>query len=214
MHYIYGLLDPDSLELRYIGKTKYPKKRMQQHCYPTQLKTKTHRNSWIKSLLRQNKKPGFIILEACVRDVDEAEIEWIANARKDGARLVNGTNGGDGNKGGYSPSPETKEKLRLSHLGKKRSPEHVTNMKAAQTEEWRRKRRETRMATKKPNAKSGFVGVSLFSQNGKWRAYFQEQTKQVHLGYFHTPEEAASAYDEHVTRYYKNCVTNTALGLL
>jgi hypothetical protein len=214
MYCIYGLLDPDTLELRYIGKTKQPEKRMKQHLYPNQLKTKTHRNDWIKSLLQEGKKPGFIILERNVVNSDEAEIRWIAEMRTMGARLVNGTNGGDGHKGGAALSEETKKRIGDAHKGQKRSPEAVANMKASQTYEWAQKRRETKMKTKKPNNVSGFVGVSLFSQNGKWRAYYMEDRKQKHIGYFETPQEAAQAYDTTVIMQYPDAVTNTSLGLL
>jgi hypothetical protein len=211
---IYGLLDPDTLELRYIGKTNQPEKRMKQHLYASQLKTKTHRNDWIRSLLQQGKKPAFIVLEQNVQDADEAEISWIVKTRQLGARLTNGTNGGDGHKGGHPLSVETRRKIAHAHKGQKRSPEAIVAMKAAQTDEWRRKRQETKMATKKPNPSSGYVGVSWSKQAGKWRAHYQNDGVQVHLGNFIDPREAAMIYDHAVVLSYQNPTTNLLLGLV
>ena len=51
--FIYGLCDPETNEIRYIGKSNQPKKRLQDHIYSCE-RTVTHKNNWIKSLL--NKK--------------------------------------------------------------------------------------------------------------------------------------------------------------
>lgn len=44
--------------------------------------------------------------------------------------------------------------------------------------------------------KSGFKGVSLHKQNGKWVARIGKDGKYKHLGLFNTPEEAYAAYCE------------------
>lgn len=41
---------------------------------------------------------------------------------------------------------------------------------------------------------SGYTGVNLHKQYGKWRANIRIQGKYKHLGYFNTPEEAHYAY--------------------
>ncbi len=60
-----------------------------------------------------------------------------------------------------------------------------------------------RLATRAENAcntwlrvdnSSGFKGVGWSKSRQKWRAYIQVNGKQVHLGYFDTPEEAYEAY--------------------
>jgi hypothetical protein len=210
---IYGLLDPDTLELRYIGQTRYPETRFKQHICPSGLRARTRRSQWIKSLLVQGKKPGFIILERNVEDANETEIKWIAETKKLGARLTNSTDGGDGHSG-CSHSVATRRKMSITHTGRKRSPEQVAAMKAAQTDEWRRKRQETKMATKKPNPSSGYVGVSWSKQAGKWRAHYQKDGVQVHLGNFIDPREAAMIYDHAVVLSYQNPTTNLLLGLV
>jgi hypothetical protein len=54
-------------------------------------------------------------------------------------------------------------------------------------------------------AKSGFRGVGL--RRNKWRAYITVNNKQIHLGTFDTPEEAAHKYDEAAKLYFKEFAT-------
>lgn len=49
---------------------------------------------------------------------------------------------------------------------------------------------------------SGFKGVSLFKQSGKWKAQIQSDRKTYHLGLFLTPEEAHAAYAEAAARLH------------
>lgn len=49
---------------------------------------------------------------------------------------------------------------------------------------------------------SGFKGVSWFARTGKWRAYIGFENRQIHLGYFATPEEAARTYDAKAVELY------------
>jgi hypothetical protein len=92
--YIYALTDPDTGEVRYIGKANSPKKRYIQHCSPGGLRGNTRRQAWLRSLAAKGKRPGVMILEVCLtRDWRVAEVEWIASGI--GTRLTNGTPGGD-----------------------------------------------------------------------------------------------------------------------
>lgn len=49
---------------------------------------------------------------------------------------------------------------------------------------------------------SGFKGVSLFKQSGKWKAQIQSEGKGYHLGLFDTPEAAHAAYVEAANRLH------------
>jgi hypothetical protein len=60
--YIYALIDPDSLLVRYIGKTTNPKKRESEH---NNRKGNSAKDKWIESLTGQKKRPIFEIIEEC-----------------------------------------------------------------------------------------------------------------------------------------------------
>ena len=74
---IYALTDPDTGIIRYIGKTiRRPRDRYKMHLIPSQLRVKTHKNNWVKFLLKQGKKPGMEILT--VVDAENANTTEIA----------------------------------------------------------------------------------------------------------------------------------------
>lgn len=53
------------------------------------------------------------------------------------------------------------------------------------------------------NNTSGYKGVTLFKRNGKWKAQIGLGWRQIHLGHFTTPLEAAVAYDNAVEKYFE-----------
>lgn len=118
--HVYGLTDPRSGHIRYIGKVNgYPNSRMRSHIYEARYgKRHNHRLAWIRKLLKDGFQPRFILLETCVDDKELiiAERRWIATFRALGAQLVNGTDGGEGM---ANPSAETRAKLTASRKGKK-----------------------------------------------------------------------------------------------
>jgi hypothetical protein len=52
------------------------------------------------------------------------------------------------------------------------------------------------------NNSTGYKGVSIFRPNGKYKASIKVNYKQIHLGYFETPEDAALAYNNAATKYF------------
>lgn len=96
---IYGLLDPFTLDLRYVGQSVKGVQRGRDHCRPSVLAKKENRHNaaWIKSVMKKGKKPEVVVLERFESDekLDEAEKEWIAEARRIGCRLNNVTEGGN-----------------------------------------------------------------------------------------------------------------------
>lgn len=65
--------------------------------------------------------------------------------------------------------------------------------------------------------KSGFKGVSPIKQNGKirWRARVTIDKKEISVGHFETPEDAAIEYDKAMIRIYGEiAVTNKSMGLI
>jgi hypothetical protein len=133
--YIYGLYDPESRELRYIGKTVNLNNRLWYHLRDAKGGQRTHKAAWIRKLLRQGLEPIISpIWETTEEGWQEDEKACIAQALSEGANLTNLTKGGDGIIG-YSHSDETKEKIRKYNLdsgrippnwkGRKQSPEHI-----------------------------------------------------------------------------------------
>lgn len=92
---IYALVDPRTNEIRYIGKTNNPERRLRQHFvrkYPN-----SPVSQWITSLFEKNITPIMRILEIITNGRwEEREIFWIKWGREHGLRLVNISDGGKG----------------------------------------------------------------------------------------------------------------------
>lgn len=134
-HYIiYGLVDPESKQVRYVGKSVNGIVR-------AKAPHAAWCENWRQSLFTRKLKPQIIILESFENDdhLDEREAFWIAHYRELGARLTNLTNGGEGRPGcklspehrakllvantGRPCSAETRAKIAGANRGKKRTPE-------------------------------------------------------------------------------------------
>lgn len=115
--WIYGLADPNTEEIRYVGKAVDPEKRYRSHL---STKPALHRYYWIRSLLRQDQRPVLIHLERVASTAwQAAERKWIKYFREEKKwSLTNLTDGGDGLPKGYKMSEEAKRRMSLSHLGK------------------------------------------------------------------------------------------------
>jgi len=144
MAYIYGLANPETGELRYVGKSVHPKRRL---CGHLRASNHSHLTNWLKELKRQGLLPTLHILQTVPNDNWAwAERLWIATAKTMGARLVNGSPGGLGgsSKGlqfsevgrarinagirrackGRVVSAETREKMAAAKRGKPQSEAH------------------------------------------------------------------------------------------
>ena len=112
--FIYGLLDPESYKIRYIGKADRPKSRYSAHLSDPY---KNHKANWVRSLLAQGKKPVLRILQEV--GIDEwkfYENYWITELRANGVNLTNNTNGGEGCDG-YKHTTEHKQHIaKVQHL--------------------------------------------------------------------------------------------------
>lgn len=164
---IYGLLEPKTNEIRYIGKAKNLTIRVRKHVQSSKLKEGTHKNNWIKVLLKSGEKFVVIVIDSALTDdeLNEKEIKWISYYKTIGCRLTNATNGGDGGK----LSPESIEKMKKTKkdneptrfwLGKKFTKEHCDkiskNKKGYITSE------ETKQKLSKSNK-----GLNTWSKNKK-----------------------------------------------
>lgn len=123
MTYIYALIDPRNECVRYIGKTNNPKYREYQHLH--RVDGCHHKVNWIKSLLKENLKPEFFILDL----VDDSEWQfweghYIHLYKSFGFYLTNASNGGESPVYGYKHSDEAKMKLSNFFKGRKLTDEH------------------------------------------------------------------------------------------
>lgn len=95
--YIYILSHPITFEVKYVGKTVNPKKRLNQHLYPD---NELYISRWTRKLMKEGLKPLFTIIEECDDTKwQEREMFYIADYRSKGVQLANLSIGGDGNHG-------------------------------------------------------------------------------------------------------------------
>ena len=123
---IYILKHPDTLEVRYVGKTvRSLSKRLGNHIANAKgNKHNKHLSNWIINILNKNKRPIIELLEECDYSVwQEREQYWISQF----PNLINLTKGGDGCLG-FIQDESTKEKLRIAMTGRKHTEEFKQNM--------------------------------------------------------------------------------------
>lgn len=106
--YIYSLIDPQSNQVRYIGKSINPKRRYYEHI--KYVDNNSHKSNWIKKLILQGLKPSLSIIEECDLNTWESrERYWITQY----PNLTNGTDGGED----CRITPEVRERLRVINSG-------------------------------------------------------------------------------------------------
>lgn len=144
---IYALEDPETNEIRYVGKTVI--KLYRRLCQHYQGRKNSYKDSWITSLRSRGLKPIISELDRIENsdDTDWQDVErfYICYLRFLGCRLTNldvgGTGGnlkseetkkkiGDSHRG-RKHTEESRKKFSESHTGKRLSPEHVANMSKA-----------------------------------------------------------------------------------
>jgi hypothetical protein len=102
--YIYGLVDPRTGEVRYIGKSDNPRYRLTHHC---RNRLYTVKGKWIKELIELGTKPDLCIFECVDFDKwEEREKWWIRFYLDNGVDLLNSNLGGSG---GSYPDTETRK---------------------------------------------------------------------------------------------------------
>lgn len=114
--FIYGLVDPRTNHVRYVGKANRPKHRLTSHLTPTQMNRSTPKINWFNELHSEGKIPDIVILEEVVYDKwQDAEKKWIRHYRN-----VLGypplTNIGDGGECGTA-SPEAVKRAAARRVG-------------------------------------------------------------------------------------------------
>ena len=116
---IYGLVDPRTLLVRYVGRSSTGVQRPRQHRRRA-AHERNHKASWIRSLLALGLDYTIVVLEVVHKDaLDSAERFWIAYGNACGWPLTNHTAGGEGSSGRVLSS-ETLAKMSAAQKGRKR----------------------------------------------------------------------------------------------
>jgi len=206
---IYGLCDPRTGELRYVGKSSSGLHRPRQHFQAKALKTWSPKNMWIRGLKSLGKSPTIEILEEheTGRNLADAERFWIAAIRATGASIYNRTDGGDGQSYGFIHSVETKAKMSVSQ--KARGTNGLCGYK--QTEAHRRAIAEGGKGKKKS------VPRTVEHSRNVAKARGGKQFTDVNGNLYYTIPEAAKATGFHystIQRALKGRTSNNAFRYL
>ncbi len=167
---IYILKHPDTLEVKYVGKTiQTLKKRLSGHITKAKRSRTTHISCWIYSLLLQNKKPVIELLEE-VENWVEREQYWINFY----PNLCNHSIGGESGTLGYKMTDKHKEKISNSLKGKKRNKE--VRDKISKSHKGKKLKKSTKLKLKQINTgkkyskqsriKRGSKNVEQYDKNG------------------------------------------------
>lgn len=102
--YIYVLRDPETDEIRYVGKAVDIERRMYVHLTDA---TDTHKARWIQTLKARGLKPRVDVVDTILGGEEgvwqEREKYWISYFREMGCDLTNTTEGGEGGLGVVRP---------------------------------------------------------------------------------------------------------------
>ena len=134
--WVYGIVDPITSELRYVGQTINYNKRKGEHLYKAKTnRTSNHLYNWLGKLIANNVKPEFIIIDKVpIESLDYWEVFYISYFKSIGCNLTNYAEGGN-SRGGFTHSEEFKQYLSHRYkgrnpwnTGKKLSKEHKRNI--------------------------------------------------------------------------------------
>jgi len=200
---IYELRDPrDSTKSpRYVGITiKDLDKRLLGHL--SSLKSKTYKNNWVKSLLKDGVCPTIHLIEEVIGWDYACKVEqyWIKEFKEQGYILTNSTDGGEGSLG-LIPRPETIEKCRQASLGKNNS---MYGLSGELSPAWGRHhsdkdkdniRKGLREAYKNIETPEG-SGLSYSKQRDNWVTIIWIEGTKIQLGTYKDKEYAIQVRKE------------------
>jgi|JI10StandDraft_1071094.scaffolds.fasta_scaffold397203_2 hypothetical protein len=124
---IYGLINPETSNILYVGKTSLSLKRRLQLHITKAAQNKTRKDKWILELIKISRTPEIILLEEPDRlFANKKEKEWILKFGL--SNLVNGNSGGGGNNGSGAKRNEAyKQSLYAFLMSSKYSKNTISN---------------------------------------------------------------------------------------
>ena len=141
MTHIYALIDPETAQMRYVGKSNDPIRRLGRHLSTARMDTKIGNKKfekWLLELVARGHRPGIVVLETIehIRWKD-AERYWISQLRAAGFALLNVHPGGAGpsrrrwSTGGRPLSEEHRAAISETLRGRVFSDEHRQRLSEA-----------------------------------------------------------------------------------
>lgn len=129
--FIYGLVDPHTLMIRYVGLSSTGMRRPRSHKRRSQQGTRSHSSNWIQGLIANGAMYSIVVLEEVHRDrLPDTERWWIAYGRASGWPLTNLT------AGGQSAKHTAREKISASLMGRAVSSATRAKMSASAAIRW------------------------------------------------------------------------------
>jgi group I intron endonuclease len=182
--FIYGLMDPITNQVRYIGKSVNPKQRLRRHIANINLYD-SHKDRWLRKLNENGVRPEIIIIDEVSEDDWQFwETHYIAYFKFLGCSLTNGTDGGDQppSTKGRRHTEESRKKMSDTkkgkpipwlNNGKERSEKHKENLS---------KSLKGRVSEKKGKNYEEFYGKE---KSEKLRSKLSETHKGIYFGENH-----------------------------
>jgi hypothetical protein len=226
--YLYKLIDPETQEIRYIGQTRHPEKRLNQHLKE---KGNYYKTNWVKSVITKGLTPIFEVFMCTSREtINQEEQNWIRFYFEQGCKLVNTSfaftyneniSRGGSKYYGVGFSKNDNKFISWIQLDNCRFIGGFKNEKEAalwhdrvaayygldvnDTPDFTCSLEDARTKIQQERNKNGYIGVNQ-TKSGKYSASIVLDRKDNYLGSFDTPEEAA--YYADATRNFYNLTNN------
>lgn len=172
--FIYALICPETQQVRYIGKSNNPQRRLREHIRDHS-KYQRHKDHWIGALHARGLLPIMQIVEEVPFEIwAERELFWINHYTEHEHPLTNTYFGSEGI--GMMP-PETRAKIGAIHKGKKLTPEAIERRSAAI-------RGTKRSSETKAKIAAAHRGKKRAPRSEAW----QQKLNTAHTGRKNTPE--------------------------
>lgn len=217
----YGLIDPRTGELVYVGKSSTGMSRPYSHQTTYGNRGKTRKDCWAKKLISEGLAPAILILEEYETNEEAlaGEVKLIAYFREFGFELKNHTPGGEGKPGSMMPE-ERKAFLAARMLGTKLPPETLAKMSERRqgfkyTEESKRKMSESQRNRPMTEERLEALRRAGVTRRGRKQSpeVRAERSRKAKARFANMTPEEREAWSVHCRENLKKAFTPEALAL-